>query len=352
MDVHFHTGILKHILTVGYFGDAYKWRYHQDSRFNSNFLTGTFTFQTPLYVAEPTFTVGTLPMYTEATGSNKNAIVGDEIAINNQWRVLAGLSYVTIIGKSFNTDGSLSGVAYDKSKPTPSASLIYKPVPQVSTYFTYMESFEQGVQVPSGYSNTDAIFGPTTSYQYEAGAKAHAYSSLLTAALFQINRANFYSNPGTPLPTYTQDGREVHNGIEFTATGKPFFNTTVVGGLTLMNAKVEKTNNASLKDKRPIDVSDQLAKIYAERSVPGLDRLYVTGGIYFTGHFWANPLNTVKLPATTIGDLGLRYDALKFNQHPLILRVYASNLTNKSYWTSSSFEGDPRTIAVSAQMKF
>jgi iron complex outermembrane receptor protein len=352
LDAHFNTGILKHILTVGYSGDASKWRYHQDSRFNSNYLTGTFTFQTPLYVAEPTFTVGTLPMYTEWTGSNKNAIVGDEIAINDQWRVMAGLSYVTIIGKSFNTDGSLSGTAYDESKPTPSASLIYKPVPQVSTYFTYMESLEQGVQVPSGYSNTDAMMPPLTSNQYEAGAKANVSGALLTAALFQINRANFYSSPGSPLPTYTQDGREVHKGIEFTATGKPIFSITMVGGITLMNAAVEKTQTAGLPGKRPIDVSDQLAKLYAERSIPGLGRLFVTGGIYYTGHFWADSLNTVKLPAATIGDLGLRYDALKFNEHPLIFRINASNLANKSYWTSSSFEGDPRTIAFSAQMKF
>jgi iron complex outermembrane recepter protein len=353
LDSKFKTGFLKHTLTVGYSGDAYKWRQHQDASASAS-VAGTFTFANPLYVTEPAYTaVGTKPVYTSSTGNYKNALVGDIIEIGRQWRVLAGFDYINIVGKSYSTTGAVSGHPVSQSQPTPSASVVYKPIPQVSTYFTYMQSLEQGVTVGSAYNNAGTIMPPMTSDQYEAGAKATIHGALVTAALFKINRANYYSilEAGNTLPTYTQDGREIHKGIEFTVTGKPFLAVTLSGGLTLMDAEVEKSNTAGVDGKRPTDVSDQLAKVYAERSIPGLAHLMVTGGIYYTGHFWANALNTVELPAVTIGDMGLRYNT-RFSQRPLILRANVTNLTNKSYWTSSSFEGDPRTIAVSAQMKF
>jgi iron complex outermembrane recepter protein len=353
LDARFKTGFLKHTLTVGYSGDAYKWRQHQDASAAAS-VTGTFTFANPLYVAEPAYTaVGTKPVYTSNTGNYKNALVGDVIEIGRQWRVLAGFDYINIVGKSYSTTGAVSGHPVSQSQPTPSASVVYKPIPQVSTYFTYMQSLEQGVTVSSAYRNAGTIMPPMTSDQYEAGAKATVHGALVTAALFKINRANYYSilEAGNTLPTYTQDGREIHKGVEFTATGKPFLAITLSGGLTLMDAEVKKSNTAGVNGKRPTSVSDQMAKIYAERPIPGLAHLMVTGGIYYTGHFWANALNTVKLPAVTIGDMGLRYNT-RISQRPLILRANVTNLTNKSYWTSSSFEGDPRTIAVSAQIKF
>jgi iron complex outermembrane receptor protein len=351
LDAKFKTSFLKHKLTFGYAADAYKWRQHKDATYNSATLTG-FGFQTPLYIAQPSYSVGVQPMYTSNMGLNGSVILGDEITIDRHWSVLAGLSYVSIIANNFSTTGAKSSF-YDVSRPTPSASLMYKVTPKVSTYFTYMQSLEQGVTVGSGYTNTGAIMAPLRSFEYEGGVKATVHGALLTAAVFQINKANFYSSPGTPLPTYTQDGREVHNGLEFTVTGKPFWDITMVGGLTLMDTNVEKATNTALIGKRPTNVSKQMAKLYAERSVPGLRPLFMTAGIYWTSQFYADALNTVELPSAKIGDVGLRYNLSYFSeQHPLILRLTVANVANKSYWTSSSFEGDPRSIAFSAQMKF
>ena len=98
---------------------------------------------------------------------------------------------------------------------------------------------------------------------------------------------------------------------------------------------------------QPINV----AKVYAEyqlRFIPGLS---LNGGVFYTGKQWANETNTDRLPAYTAVDLGLRYTTTAAN-HPVTLNLYASNVTNKSYWQNSYYVGSPRNVAFSMNVKF
>ncbi|RML85003.1 TonB-dependent receptor, partial [Pseudomonas savastanoi] len=53
----------------------------------------------------------------------------------------------------------------------------------------------------------------------------------------------------------------------------------------------------------------------------------------------------------TTFDAGARY-RMRVSENDLTLRVNVSNLTNKEYWLNSSYLGDPRTVAFSAQLEF
>ncbi|MFV7791632.1 TonB-dependent receptor domain-containing protein, partial [Aliarcobacter lanthieri] len=78
---------------------------------------------------------------------------------------MVGVNYATII----NTSYIQSSKKYDVSKLTPTLSLIYKPLENLTTYATYIESLEQGTIVGSNYANENEILDPYKSKQYEVG---------------------------------------------------------------------------------------------------------------------------------------------------------------------------------------
>ncbi len=247
---------------------------------------------------------------------------------------------------------------YDKSKITPSLSLIFKPVSWVSTYATYSQSLEQGLAVPSTgsviYTNAGQTLPPYVDQEYEVGAKADVHGMLLTGALFNINKALQYvvnNNNGTS--TYLQDGREVHRGMELTATGNVIDGLRILGGVTLMDPKVTNQKaNTALIGKEPLGVASQMVKLTAEYDLPFAPGLTLTGGVYYIGKQAADIVNYTWLPSYVTEDLGLRYKAHIPSGQEVVFRLNVSNLANTGYWMSPSTVGAPRTIAFSTQIKF
>ncbi len=356
LDVKFKTGPVAHKVTAGFYGNTNQYKYHEDASVDKT-LSGSFTLSNPVYVSEPSYSVGNKSWYTKTRGTDRNWMIGDDIKFSEKWSALVGVSNTTIVQQTYNTDGSRKADShYDKTENTPSAALIFKPVPWLSTYVHYMESLEQGTIVPStgspSYTNAGEIMNPMKSKQYELGAKATIGGMALTAALFYIDKPNEYDRTNAnSTHTYVQDGREVHKGIEFTASGRPFNGFTLYGGFTFLRAEVTSASDRTLEGKTPMDVSEQMAKLYAEYDLPWVSGLTFTGGIYYTGAFYGDTANDDKLPSVVTGDLGARYTT-KIYDRAVILRLNVTNITNESYWISNYYTGDPRTITFSAQVKF
>lgn len=356
LDAKFSTGSVLHKVTFGFYGNNNDNKYHGDASVDVT-LAGSFSMSDPTYVAEPSYSVGAKPWYRKTKSNNRNWVLGDDVQFSEQWSAMVGLNRSNLLAQSYGTTGAaVANSNYDKTKLTPSLALIYKPVAWASFYANYMESMEQGTIVPiSGsttYTNAGTVLDPLKSVQYELGTKANLGGMALTAALFYIDKPNEFDRTNSDSThTYVQDGREVHKGLELTASGRVVDSLTLTGGLTLFDAKVTKTNDPTLEGKIPMDVARQMVKLYAEYDLPCLHGLTVVGGAYYTGAFQANTANTDKLPAVTTGDLGLRY-ATTLLAKGLVLRLNSTNVTNKSYWTSNFYTGDPRNITFSAQVKF
>jgi iron complex outermembrane receptor protein len=196
---------------------------------------------------------------------------------------------------------------------------------------------------------TTGVLRPARSDQYEVGAKATVGQALLSAAWFRINRENFYDRVNADgTHTFADDGREVHDGVEFTVNGGVAPRVRVLGGVTLFDATVKHAANTAILGKEPAHVSEQMVKAYAEYDVPFLNGLTVTGGAYFTGSFFADATNLQKLPGVWLGDVGARF-ATRLGGRPLVLRLTMNNVANASYWLSGNWVGDPRRVAFSAQ---
>ena len=358
LDAKFKTGFIENKVTAGYFGDRVVEQQRPGFYTTTASPLSNLNFSDPTYISEPVFNgVGIGALTKSDAAENRNYVIGDEVKFSDAWSALVGVTYTEILENQYDTTTGLLTSQYDKGKATPSASLLYKPMPWLTTYATYIESLEEGAIVPLGgppvFTNAGQVLAPFTSYQYEVGAKATLGGALLTAALFHIDKAlQDQINNADGTATFVQDGREVHDGFEFTVTGKATTNLTLFGGVTLLDAQIKRlAANPQWDGKVPPNVAEQMAKLYAEYAISAVPGLTLTGGVYYTGKMYADNMNTDTLPAVFTEDIGARY-TMTFRGYPTTLRLNVTNLTNKSYWLDSYYTGDPLRIMFSAQVKF
>ncbi|MBB6560472.1 iron complex outermembrane receptor protein [Acidovorax soli] len=356
VDGKLQTGSLRHKLTAGWYGD-------HDER--TPFLSSAGGWATltsaPMDIAAPTaltapaFSIAG-PKYIAQRSRYGNWVLGDHVEFNAQWSALVGLTHASITDTSYNAAGATTA-RYGDSRTTPSLALLFKPREHITLYANYMESLEKGGTAPltaggRAVVNAGAVLPPLLSKQAELGIKAALGNMLLTGALFQIDKGLQYTDTTTnpAAPVYVQDGRQVHKGVEFTASGRALPGLTLWGGVTLLDAQVTKqTATPALQGKTPANVAEVQAKLYAEQDIAAVPGLALTGGVLYTGKQQRDALNTQQLPAYTLLDAGLRY-AAKVAGKPMVWRLSVANLTDKQYWLNGTYLGRPRTVSLSAQV--
>ncbi|MGE4444785.1 MAG: TonB-dependent siderophore receptor [Candidatus Altimarinota bacterium] len=351
LDFNFNTFNINHQLTLGIQkSDSYMNRSYYDSNNSNKIILNGLEFSQPKYNNEPL----SAPLKSTSNDINHltstNFTIGDSIEFNSQWSLLIGASHVELEYKDTN---------YNKSAITPSISLVYKPIESLSLYSSYMESLEVGGKAGDTYGgfdviNAQAIMDPLMSEQIEMGAKLTLGDTLLTAALFEIDKGlEYYDLSDVTKPKYVQDGRQVHRGFEFTAMGKITDKLTTMAGFTLLDPQVkENKQNPLLEGKRPTNVADKFVKLYLEYTpIESMDLAFNTG-LNYTGSFYGDTMNTDKMPSYTLVNIGTRYTTKEILEYPLTFRVNVNNLMDKEYWVNSNYLGDRRTIHASVQMKF
>lgn len=355
LDAAFATGSIGHKMTLGYQGNDSRVKQYEDhipsdgSQY-ADVGGGALPFGSSEQVSKPGYSIGHGSKHLASTSQSNNFLIGDVITFNDQWSSIVGVTRTQI--KSYANDFIYSSPAkktrYDESKTSPSVSLIYKPVPWLTTYATYIEGLQAGGTAPYNAMNAGELFAPQVSKQYEVGAKATVGDALLTLALFNIEKPNGYLDGDM---VYTESGTQVNNGLEFSVTGKVTPQLTVIGGFTLLDPKVKDADNKANDGNAPVDVAKQLAKLYAEYDINAVPGLALTGGAFYTGKQYTDVANDYQLPSFTTFDAGARY-RMKVSQNDLTLRMNVSNLANKDYWLNSHYLGDPRTVQFSAQLEF
>lgn len=356
LDSKFATAGVQHTLTVGYSVSTEKTKNSQGG--SSFYIPANTTLEGFRNFPKPQGWGSAVrsPIPSNRT-TLQNILIGDDIWFTDQWSALIGGNYSTIYTKNLQT----GVVGYDESAFTPTLSLIYKPFDQLTTYATYIESLEQGSTIPNDpeYKNPGDVLSPYISKQYEIGAKYKLNPrTLLTAALFRIEKANIFDVEDLSLPpgskgriTRNNDGLQVHQGLEIGLTGKVTDNLTLWLGGTLMGLSVEKSNDPTLEGKKPSGAATKMAKIYAEYQVPGIEGLTLSGGAYYTGRKYSDAANAIVIPAYTIFDAGIRY-ATNIGKNPTTFNFTVHNITNEIYWSNTRALGDPRTASLSMKMAF
>jgi iron complex outermembrane receptor protein len=357
----FHTGAIQHTFKIGFTDDRSetKYAYPYVNKNVSVGKAGAYSiYRANHYADDPATTTQGAPSKTTDITTLPNLIISDQIRLARQWALFAGVTRAAIDAQdwdysSYVTKGTVTKKPEnDKSNFTPGVALSYKPVSSITGYASYMEGLQAGPTVGSTYANANEILSPYLSSQYELGVKTKFSNMTANVAVFHISTANTYANPDTNV--LTEDGREIHKGIEFTSSAHVANSLSLTGGFTLLNAAVTKTSTAATLHKTPVGVPKQIARLAGEYQLPWLPHLALTGGYSFTSKTWYDSANKLVVPSYMTGDAGARYGRRFGKKQMLIFRLNVTNLTNNNYWGNSGSLslGTPRTYACSTEYLF
>lgn len=332
------------------------------SSFFSPFATNLYD---PVDVVAPTadfFVGGDLndPLKTEEV-KNKSIAIADTLGFMDG-KILATIGlrqqYIDTASFDYNTGTYLSG--YEDDKITPAFGLVYKQSDQLSFYGNYSESLQPGEIAPATSGgvtilNAGEVLEPFTGEQMEVGAKYDGGNLGATVSLFQLTRPNSI----VVDQVFTSEGEQENTGLEFSVFGEPVEGLRVLGGATLLNSELIRTQDGASDGATPIGVPERQANMNIEWDVAAVSGLTIDGRVVFTGEQYADVANTTELDSWTRVDLGARYE-LDIAEQPVVLRARIENIADESYWASTGgypganylILGNPRTFSVSASVTF
>ncbi len=315
----------------------------------------------PLASPEPAatfFTGGKLasPLTTHKSILSSYAIADTMSFAGDTVLLTVGARNQTIKDYSYDYSTGAENGKYNESAVTPVAGLVFKPMKNVSVYANYIEALQQGA-VASGTDivNQGQTFSPYKSKQKEIGVKYDAGTLMMSAAVFTTSQPSAY----VQNKVFGVFGEQTNRGLELSLYGVPTRGLRLLGGLTLLDAKQNRTFGGANDGKDAIGVPDTQLNMGAEWDVPGMRGLTLTGRTVYTSSQYADGANKQKLPSWTRLDLGARYTTT-IADRAVTFRARVDNITDKSYWASAGgypgagylVLGAPRTFVVSGSVDF
>ncbi len=155
---------------------------------------------------------------------------------------------------------------------------------------------------------------------------------------------------------FSVQGQQRNRGLELSVSGEVTQGTRLLGGVTLLDARLTKTANAANQGNAPVGVPKVQANLWAEWDTPWVEGLTLTSGALYTARQYANQANTQQLDAWTRFDIGARFST-RIAEQPTTFRATVQNLFDRQYWSGvASYgafsQGSPRTLSLSATVDF
>lgn len=257
-----------------------------------------------------------------------------------------------VIAKNYAVTGLVTS-DYNQSAFSPMIGLVVKPIEKLSIYGNFAQALQPGASAPIGAANAGQVFAPYVSQQYEIGVKLDMGNFAATLSAFQISQPNALTDPFTNI--FSVDGEQVNRGLELMTFGEPLKGFRVLGGFTLLDARLSKTAGGLNQGNRAPGVPDFMLNIGSEWDVSFLKGLTLTGRVIYTSSQYINNANTQSVPAWTRLDLGARYK-FEVARQGVTVRANVENVANAGYWTvangTSLALSNPRTFLLSATLDF
>jgi iron complex outermembrane receptor protein len=280
--------------------------------------------------------------------------VQDQLRLNDQWQILAGLRYDTFDIESTNQIRNISEDR-DSHSTSPRVGVVWTPLQNHSFYASWTKTFSPVggglIGITPGAAGNSNDLSPELTKQKEIGVKSDWLDDRLSTTLAIYELELYNRRTSDPLdPTITLlTGKQRSRGIELTGTGKIVGNWYVRGGVGLQDATVEEDNNG-FEGKRISDVAKHNGSLFLTWK-PEMG-WYAETGLTLVGDRYADNLNTVVLPGYG------RWDALAgFRQKDWDLRAALNNITDKGYYESATSQfqiqpGAPRSLVVTGTYSF
>jgi len=284
---------------------------------------------------------------------NQSVAVADTLSIldgNVQLTVGGRWQGITVRSLDSRT-GATTGIA-DSGAFSPGAGLVVKPWEKLSLYANYSEGLT-APSVPATAVNANQAFGAVRSDQIEAGAKYDFGSLGLGFAAYDLQQPFGFLDSTN---RFRIDGTQRNRGLEFTAFGEPVTGIRVLGGVSLIDGRLLKTQGGQFNGNVAIGVPAVQLNLYGEYDLPWLaPGLTVTGRVIYTAAQYYDQANRQTIPDWATLDLGLRYKTI-LQDRPVTWQASVLNVTGNNYWATTGrgllAPGAPRTILISASVDF
>lgn len=352
------TGWLSHDLSLGMRG--FVWKNYNPLGGGTTTL-GSSNLANPQEFAEPNYPDFT-DRYHSASSTQQSFLVGDTLTFNPQWSLLLAGSENFLTSSNYAKTGSRTSDSHD-SGTSGSASLMYKPIDNLTLYTTYADSLQQGDVAPSGSNNAGAILSPYRSKQIEVGSKLVVGKTLLTAALFQIERPYAYTLSNGD---YAVDGTQRNHGLELMADGDLRSDLHIFGGVSWLDPRLRDTGNTATQDKQVVGLPRVTSNLLMVYDLPFVRNTDVSGAVHYVGRRATDNANSNWVGSYATFDLGSSYHTQLFGT-ATTFRFDLTNLTDRHYWTNivpgaltgytgsgyaSAQLGSPRMAQLSMQIDF
>lgn len=340
----FSTGSVKHTLAFGYSG------FRADLG-TSNAVQpgrgGNSNIYNPNPNAEPLPVFNSVPVTPFRKREFGGLGIADTLDLNNG-KVLLTLGARRQQIKVINSGTGVT--IYDRSTISPSAALVVKPWDSWSLYGNYIEGLSQGPTAPASAANANEIFPPFVTTQREVGVKHDSGNLLTTLALFEVKQPSQITDAVTRI--FSAGGEQRNRGLELESFGEIARGLRFIGGLTLIDAKLTRTQSGTNQGKLATGVPRFATNLSLEWDTPFAPGLTLSGRAIHTDSQFIDQANTLKIPSWTRYDIGARYTVKALNT-PMTLRASVTNLFDSNYYESTNlWTGAPRTFAMSATFSF
>lgn len=280
--------------------------------------------------------------------------VQDQLRLNDQWQLLAGLRYDRF---EVETTNKLRGIkdGRDNNSTSPRVGLVWTPLQDHSFYASWSKTYSPVggglIGITPGASGNANDLDPELTRQKEVGVKSDWLGERLSTT-FAVYELELYNRRTTdPVnPTLTiLTGLQRSRGIELTATGQLAANWYLRGGIGVQDATIVKDNNG-LEGNRVSNVAKRNGSLFLTWKPE--QGWYAETGLTLVGSRFADNQNTTVLPGYG------RWDALAgFRQKDWDLRAALNNLTDRTYYSSATSAGqirvgEPRNLVVTGTYSF
>ncbi|MBS1186071.1 MAG: TonB-dependent siderophore receptor [Burkholderiaceae bacterium] len=358
----FQTGEIQHNVSAS--ASAFKLDSKNAYAF-SNFSGFSGNLYNPVAVTSPVpdyYIGGSLanPLTTHKSETSSIAFADTMSLMQDRLLLTVGARHQSIKDETFNYNTGALSTSYDKSRVTPMAGVVFKPSKQISLYANYVEGLVAGEVAPatSGgtpVKNAGEAFAPYRSKQKEIGVKYDGGNLGGSLSVFSTSKPSAFVVDNV----FGLNGEQRNRGIELSAYGELQRGLRLLGGVTLLDAKQQKTAGGTYDGKDVIGAPELQGNVGLEWDVPGVPRLTLTGRALYTSSQFADAANTLKVPSWTRFDIGARY-LTKIGNQAVTLRASVENLMNRDYWASAGGSGNsgylvlgaPRTFVMSASVDF
>ncbi|MGN6595182.1 TonB-dependent receptor [Sphingopyxis terrae] len=294
-----------------------------------------------------------------STGEFKSLFASDTIGLfDERVMVTLGLRQQSMIISAYNRGTRLRTTRYSETATTPVVGVVVRPDEHYSFYANRIEGLSQGPTAPINANtvNPGEVFPPYRSVQYELGGKVAFRGLTGTLAVYQTKQPSAVNIPvGGTQVRFALDGEQRNRGIELTLNGEPSRYVRFIGGISINDAKLTKTQGGVNDGNKAIGVPDYQVNFGTEVNLPFVKGLTLTGRVVLTGDQMIDAANTQELSSWTRFDLGARYVAV-IADHPVTFRLSAENIANKAFWYSAFggylLQGQPRTVKASMTFEY